>query len=97
MAEIRPCFLVEAVYVEGAAEKRAPFREEHLSRVEKLIREGALLLAGAMNDMSHSLLVFNVESEDAARAVIESDVYWRNGVWTDYSVKKLNRVVGGSS
>lgn len=96
MAEIRPCFLVKAIYVEDAHEKRVPFREEHLSRVEKLIQEGAVLLAGAMDDMSHSLLVFNVESEDAARAVVESDVYWKNGVWTDYSVNKLNRVVGRS-
>ncbi|MGH9197012.1 MAG: YciI family protein [Acidimicrobiia bacterium] len=93
MAEIRPCFFVEAVYVANAAEKRAPFRAEHLSRVEKLLKEGALLLAGAVEDMTASVLVFNVASEDAARAVVESDVYWKNGIWTDYTVSRLNRVV----
>lgn len=84
--------VVEATYVEGAADKRAPFREEHLERVGKLIDAGAVLVAGALADMSASLIVFAIEGEDAVRAVVESDVYWVNGIWTDYTVRKLNRV-----
>jgi len=83
--------VVEATYVAGAAGKRAPFREEHLERVGKLNDAGALLVAGALADMSASLLVFDIEGEDAVRAVIESDVYWINGIWTNYTVRKLNR------
>lgn len=93
MPEVRPCFLVEADYVEGAAEKREPFREAHLDRVEKLQGEGALLLAGAFEDLRGSLLVFDVGSEEAVAAIIESDVYWRNGIWTDYRIRRMNRVV----
>ncbi len=93
MPQIRGCYAVEAVYVEGAAEKREPFRKEHLERVVKLMNEGVLLVAGGFDDMKTSLLVFDVESEDAATAVIETDVYWREGIWTDMSVRKLNRVV----
>lgn len=92
MAGVTPCYVVRASYVEGAAERRAPFRGEHLGRVEKLLREGALLLAGAFDDMSASLLIFAVRSEEAVAAVIESDVYWREGIWTDYTISKLNRV-----
>lgn len=84
--------VVEATYVEGAADKRAPFREEHLERVGKLIDAGAVLVAGALADMSASLLVLDIEGEDAVRAVVESDVYWINGIWTGYTVRKLNRV-----
>jgi uncharacterized protein len=93
MAEIRPCYVVEATYVEGAAEKRAPHRAEHLERVEKLLAEGAMLVGGALDDMSASVIVLDVANEEAAIAVIESDVYWRAGIWTDYKVRKLNRVV----
>jgi uncharacterized protein len=94
VAESKTSWVVEAAYAEGAADKRAPFREEHLDRVAKLCNEGALVLAGAFADMSASLLVFAVESEDAVRAIVETDVYWRNRIWTDYTVRRLNRVVG---
>jgi hypothetical protein len=90
--QIRTSYVVEASYAEGAADKRAPFRAEHLDRVGKLHQEGALVLGGAFADMSASLLVFAVESEDAVRAIVETDVYWRNGIWTGYTVRRLNRV-----
>ncbi len=86
------CYVVEATYVESAAQRRAPFRQEHLERVEKLIAEGALAVAGAFDDMSASFLVFALKSRDAVVAVIESDVYWREGIWTDYRIRKVNRV-----
>jgi uncharacterized protein len=91
--ELRTSHVVEAAYVEGAAEKRMRYREEHLERMGKLYHEGALIVAGALTDLSASLLVFSVESEKAVRAIIETDVYWKNGIWTGYSVRKLNRVV----
>jgi hypothetical protein len=84
---------VEAAYAEDAAQRREPFRAEHLDRVGKLAKQGALVVAGALADMSASLLVFAVESEDAVRAIVETDVYWRNGVWTSYTVRRLNLVV----
>jgi uncharacterized protein YciI len=93
MADLKPCYAVEAFYVEGAANKREPYRQEHLERVTKLLAEGALIVAGGFEDMRSALLVFDVESEEAARVTIESDVYWREGIWIDYAVRKLNRVV----
>lgn len=93
MATTESCFVVEARYVEDAASKRAPFREKHLERMGKLYDEGALLLAGAFDDMSASLLVFAVETEEAVKAIVESDVYMREGVWTGVTIRRLNRVV----
>ena len=86
------CFVVEGRYAEGAAEKRKPHREEHLARAKKLADEGALVLAGAFDDMSASLLIFRLDSEDAVRAIVETDVYIKSGVWSGYSIKKLTRV-----
>jgi len=88
-----PCYVAECIYAKGAAEGRAPFREQHLARLGMLSDEGALLLAGAFEDMRSSLLVFAVESEEAVAAIIETDVYWTNKVWTSYTTRRLNRVV----
>lgn len=93
MATTESCFVVEALYVEDAANKRAPFRDKHLERMAKLSDEGALLLAAAYDDMSGSLLVFSVETDEAVRAIVESDIYMREGVWTGFTIRRLNRVV----
>ncbi|MCA1839012.1 MAG: YciI family protein [Actinomycetota bacterium] len=92
MVETQGCHLVEAIYVEGAETKREPFREQHLERLRKLHKEGALLLAGPFADMSATLLILAVESEDAAEAIVKSDIYWRQGVWTGYKIRRVNLV-----
>lgn len=92
MAVTQPCFVVEATYAPDAAVRRVPLREKHLERMEELADEGAVMLAGAYEDMSSSLLVFTVETEESVRAIIDSDVYMKEGVWTGYSIKVLNRV-----
>lgn len=93
MPGIEPCFVVEAAYAKGAAQTRGPFREAHLARLAMLSEEGALVLGGAYDDVSASLLVFALESEDAVAAIIESDVYWKNKVWTAYKIRRFNRVL----
>lgn len=85
--------MVEALYAPGAAAKRAPHRQAHLDRMAMLSDEGAVVLAGAFDDLSASLLVFSLASEDAVVAIVESDVYWRNKVWTSYKIRRLNRVL----
>jgi hypothetical protein len=93
MPALRTAYVVEAAYVEGAAEKRAPFRQDHLDRMSKLYREGVVVVAGALADMSASVIVVNVEHEEAARAIVTTDTYWLNGIWTTFTIRKLNRVV----
>jgi uncharacterized protein YciI len=93
MPASEPCYVVEAPYAAGVAEKRAPFREAHLARLAMLSDEGALVMAGAYDDLSGSLLVFALASEDAVAAIVETDVYWKNRVWTSYKIRKLNRVL----
>lgn len=93
MTVTEPCYVAECTYARDAAARRGPFREAHLARLGMLSDEGALLLAGAFDDLSASLLVFTVESEEAVTAIIETDVYWKNKVWTSYEIRKLNRVV----
>jgi hypothetical protein len=86
-------YVAECTYAGDAGARRGPFREAHLTRLGMLSDEGALLLAGAFDDLSASLLVFAVESEEAVAAIVETDVYWKNKVWTSYKIRRLNRVV----
>ncbi|MGH2719370.1 MAG: YciI family protein, partial [Actinomycetota bacterium] len=65
MPGIEPCFVVEATYAKDAAERRKPHRQAHLDRLAMLNDEGALLMAGAFDDLSASFLAFAVGSEEA--------------------------------
>lgn len=93
MPTIQPVFVVEPTYAPDAAQRREPVRAEHLDGVQRLADDGTLLLAGAYEDMSASLLILAVESEDEARQLIHADVYWDAGVWVDVRIRRLNRVV----
>jgi uncharacterized protein len=92
MSEPTRCYAVEAVYAADAADRRQPHRQAHLERVAQLADAGVIGLAGAYADLSASLLVLNVDSEEAAVELVRSDVYWRESVWTDFTVRALNRV-----
>jgi uncharacterized protein YciI len=92
MPEMQICYVVEATYVDGAQDKRQPYRDQHLERLEKLLEEGALILVGAFEDMSASLLVLAVESAEAAEAIVKTDIYHKQGIWTEYTIRRLNKV-----
>ena len=47
---LEPVWLVEAAYVENAAEARVPFRPAHLARVHELKEQGLVIEAGAFAD-----------------------------------------------
>jgi uncharacterized protein YciI len=86
-------FVIEGHYAADAAERRVPVRGEHLRRVAEGERQGRVLLAGGLEDMSRSLLVLRADDEAAARAWAEADVYVRAGVWTSVDVRPFNRIV----
>lgn len=89
-------FVIEGHYAADAATRREPVRAEHLTRVAAGTREGRVLLAGGLEDMSRSLLVLRADDEAAARAWAEDDVYLRTGVWTSVDVRPLIRIIVGS-
>lgn len=92
MRETKTCYVVEATYVEDAARLREPHRAEHLERLAKLHSEGVLLLGAAFSDTSGSLLVLQVANEESVAAIVETDVYWQAGVWTEWKTRAINRV-----
>ena len=93
MPSIQHVYVVEATYAPDAAQRREPYRTEHLGGIQRHAEDGRIVLAGAYEDLSGSLLILAVGSEAEALQLVHDDIYWANGVWTDVRVRALNRVV----
>ena len=85
-------WLVECTYAPDAAETRVPVRAEHLARVAALRRSGVIVEAGAVTDVSRSVLVIRAESEHEALEVCRQDAYTREGVWVEFRARPFGRV-----
>lgn len=90
---IERIWVVEATYGPDAAERRPAVRAEHLTRIDKLRREGIVIDAGGYPDMSMSLILLRTATEEQALDLMRADVYFRTGVWTAFRVRALGRVV----
>jgi uncharacterized protein len=90
---IEPIYVIEASCSADAAERRVPFRPEHLRRLARLRDEGVVVEAGAFADVSASLVLVRAADEAAAMALARDDVYVRGGVWTEIRVRPFGRIV----
>ncbi|MFO0592130.1 MAG: YciI family protein [Polyangiaceae bacterium] len=82
-------------FVENAAEKRAPHREAHLAHLRELHAAGKLVLGGALQEpMDQGLLVFRAESKEEILALLATDSYAQNGIWTKIVIREWTVVVG---
>jgi uncharacterized protein YciI len=88
-----PVWLIEATCAPDAAESRVPIRAEHLERFARLIDDGVVIEVGAIADVSASVILLRAPSEEAALDICRQDVYTRNGVWVEFRVRPLNRIV----
>lgn len=89
-------FAVTTHLVEGAAEKRAPFREAHLAHLREMHARGMLVMGGALIDpLDAGLLIIRAESREEIEKELATDSYAQNGVWTKIVVREWNVVVGG--
>ena len=79
-------FVLWGTYCDNALEKRVPFRDEHLERLNALKENGTLITLGPTVDSTHVFGVFESDSESTVRALVEADVYWREGIWTQLDV-----------
>ncbi len=78
-----------------APQRRQAVRDAHLSGMKELADAGRIPFAAALLDddggMIGSAVAVEADSEEAARALIESDVYRRSGVWVEYSLWPVKR------
>ena len=77
-------------------QRRASFRDEHLSLARDMNRRGELLLAGAFSDPpDRALLVFRVKEKSSIEEFVRKDPYFVNGLVTRYEIRPWVVVVGG--
>jgi uncharacterized protein YciI len=81
-------------YGENAAERRAPYREQHLGLANASHSDGQMVLAGAYTDpLDGAALVFR--TREAAEAFVKVDPYVSSGLVTGWRIREWNVVVGG--
>ncbi len=89
--------------VENSLQRRLQARPAHLERLQALIAQGRLVLAGphpaidaedpGEAGFSGSLIVAEFDSLDAARAWAEADPYVEAGVYADVVVKPFKKAL----
>lgn len=78
--------------------RRAAFRDEHLSLAWQAQERGDLVLGGALADpVDGAVLLFSGESPAAAEAFAAADPYVRNGLVTRWRVRAWTTVVGAAA
>jgi uncharacterized protein YciI len=81
--------------VDDYAERRSPYRAEHLALAEAAVERGELMLAGALADpIDGAVFLFQGEGPAAAEAFAKNDPYVQHGLVTLWQVRKWPTVVG---
>lgn len=80
-----------------APARRQRVRPQHLEGIRPLAEGETLILGGALLDeeggMIGSAMLFEAEDEEAVRALIEGDIYFREGVWQNFQILPFKRAV----
>jgi uncharacterized protein YciI len=84
--------------VENYAERRLPFRKDHLAHARAAAGRGELVLAGALaNPVDGTVLLFKGDSPAAAETFARADPYVTNGLVTAWRVREWTTVVGSDA
>ncbi len=96
-------YMIYAQDVENSLEKRLKVRPDHLTRVNELVNQGRLLIAGPTPAIdtedpgpagfTGSLIVAKFDSLDEAQAWANADPYFTAGVYEKVTVKPYKLVL----
>jgi uncharacterized protein len=90
-----PYFALTYETVERFAERRTPFRPEHIALVREAHARGELVMAGALGDPpSGALLIFKASDRSTPERFAEQDPYVRQGLVRRWDVRPWTVVVG---
>ncbi|MFV1468466.1 YciI-like protein [Idiomarina sp. HB] len=88
-------YLLQYQISDDYMEKRALYRDAHLSLAWQAVERGELILGGAVGEQVESAqLLFNVNDPKIVEAFAEADPYVINGLVTQYRISPWNTVVG---
>ncbi|KAL0579748.1 hypothetical protein V5O48_002242 [Marasmius crinis-equi] len=85
-------FVVWAPDTEGALDQRYQVRQRHLEGAAPLIKSGIMKVGGmtvdptsdlsaAQKKATGSMLIYEAESLEKVKELVESDIYYTSGVW----------------
>lgn len=81
-------------YVPDVLERRAPYREAHLSLLRRLADDGVVVMAGATGDpVTGALIVFRAPDESVVQEFVDADPYAAAGLVTSHRVVPWTVVV----
>ncbi len=90
-------FIVFYDYVENVIERRAPYREAHLSLVREYVDRGDVVLGGAFADPADgAAIVFKVENRSIVEEFVKADPYVVNNLVTGWRIREWTVVVGSA-
>jgi uncharacterized protein YciI len=80
-------------YVDGIAQRRAPYREAHLARIAAERDAGRIVMAGALGDPPHgAAIVFRGPGSEEIEAFALADPYVEGGLVTEWRIERWNIV-----
>ena len=79
-------FVLWGTYCADALVKRAPYRDEHLARLQDLKEQGTLVTLGPTEGSTHVFGIFEAHDIAVVRKLVEDDIYWKQGIWTSLEV-----------
>jgi uncharacterized protein YciI len=83
-----PKYIMWGSYCENALEKRTPYRQDHLAGLAEQKEKGILITLGPTKDNTQVFGIYSAQTEEEVKALVESDPYWKNQIWTDYQIKE---------
>jgi len=92
-----PYFALIYDVVPDMAERRGPYRPEHLRLARASQERGELVMAGALGEPPGALLVFRGADRSVAEAFATHDPYVIGGLVTKWTVRPWVVVVGQDS
>lgn len=75
-------------YCENVLEKREPYRQAHLEGLKQQKESGVLVTLGPTKDTTKVFGIYEADDETTVKHLVESDPYWKNGIWTEYEIKE---------
>jgi uncharacterized protein len=73
-------------------EKIPDIRPKHREYLKSLLAEGKLWASGPFTDDSGALIIYEAESEEEAKRLIEADPFHEAGIFASYAMKPWNQV-----
>ena len=75
------------------AERRKPFREEHLSRLLQLRTRGQVVAVGPRAKEPRADMFYRGTSREEVEGLVTGDVYYREKVWVGYQLRAFTQFV----